>query len=64
MGFPILGDNIYGSAPRHGGPGLHLHAREIAVPLYKKRPPVKAAAPVPAHMREQLAQCGWRAETA
>ena len=26
-GWPILGDPIYGSAPRFGGPGLHLHAR-------------------------------------
>ena len=59
LGFPILGDNIYGSAPRHGGPGLHLHAREISVPLYKNRPPVKVTAPVPPHMRERLAACGW-----
>jgi tRNA pseudouridine32 synthase/23S rRNA pseudouridine746 synthase len=58
-GFPILGDTIYGSAPRHGGPGLHLQARAIAVPLYKNRPPVTAAAPVPPHMRERLIACGW-----
>jgi tRNA pseudouridine32 synthase / 23S rRNA pseudouridine746 synthase len=25
-GWPILGDAIYGSAPRFRGPGLHLHA--------------------------------------
>ncbi len=36
-GWPILGDGIYGHAPRHGGPPLHLHAREVAVPLYKNR---------------------------
>ena len=41
LGFPILGDNIYGNAPRHGGPGMHLHAREIVVPLYKNKPPIK-----------------------
>ncbi len=29
MGWPILGDTIYGTAPRTGGPMLHLHAREI-----------------------------------
>src|SRR5208282_2908868 len=29
MGWPILGDAIYGTAPRSGGPMLHLHAREI-----------------------------------
>src|SRR5262249_34189314 len=36
-GFPIVGDTIYGSAPRTGGPPLHLHSREIIVPLYKNR---------------------------
>ena len=59
MGWPILGDDIYGNAPRKGGPGLHLHAREIVVPLYKNRPPIRVTAPVPAHMRERLMACGW-----
>lgn len=63
-GFPILGDNIYGSAPRAGGPGLHLLAREIVVPLYRNKPPVKATASVPPHMKERLAACGWKEETA
>jgi tRNA pseudouridine32 synthase / 23S rRNA pseudouridine746 synthase len=65
-GFPILGDNIYGKAPRHGrgakdfgGPGMHLHAREIVVPLYKNKPPIKVTAPVPPHMKERLKACGW-----
>jgi tRNA pseudouridine32 synthase/23S rRNA pseudouridine746 synthase len=58
-GFPVLGDNIYGSAPRFGGPGLHLQAREIVVPLYKNRPPIKVSAPVPPHMKECLKACGW-----
>ena len=62
MGWPIVGDAIYGNAPRSGGPGLHLHAREIAVPLYKNRAPIRVTAPVPAHMRERLAACGWRKE--
>jgi tRNA pseudouridine32 synthase / 23S rRNA pseudouridine746 synthase len=62
MGWPILGDAIYGTAPRTGGPPLHLHAREIIVPLYKNRPPIHVVAPVPTHMREQLAQCGWSGE--
>jgi len=62
MGWPILGDAIYGNAPRHGGPILHLHAREIVVPLYKNRPPVRVTAPVPAHMREALTACGWKDE--
>jgi tRNA pseudouridine32 synthase/23S rRNA pseudouridine746 synthase len=58
-GFPVLGDNIYGSAPRFSGPGLHLHAREIMVPLYKNKPPIKVSAPVPPHMKERLKACGW-----
>jgi tRNA pseudouridine32 synthase/23S rRNA pseudouridine746 synthase len=59
MGWPIVGDAIYGSAPREGGPTLHLHAREISVPLSKNKPPVQVTAPVPEHMRERLQQCGW-----
>ncbi|MGC1776435.1 MAG: RNA pseudouridine synthase [Xanthobacteraceae bacterium] len=59
MGWPVLGDGIYGHAPRHGGPPLHLHARQVAVPLYKNRPPICVCAPVPAHMREMLLACGW-----
>ena len=51
MGWPILGDNIYGRAPRMGGPPLHLHSREIVVPISKNKPPVKITAPVPAHMQ-------------
>jgi tRNA pseudouridine32 synthase / 23S rRNA pseudouridine746 synthase len=59
MGWPILGDNIYGSAPRLGGPPLHLHSREVLVPISKNKPPVKVIAPVPPHMRAALSQCGW-----
>jgi len=62
MGWPIVGDNIYGSAPRQGGPPLHLHAREVVVPISKNKPPVKVTAPVPAHMRELLVACGWTGE--
>jgi tRNA pseudouridine32 synthase/23S rRNA pseudouridine746 synthase len=60
MGWPILGDSVYGTAPRAGGPGLHLHAREIVVPLYKNRAPIKVIAPVPPHMQSALRACGWR----
>jgi tRNA pseudouridine32 synthase / 23S rRNA pseudouridine746 synthase len=59
MGWPVVGDGIYGTAPRTGGPPLHLHAREVVVPLYPKREPVQVVAPVPAHMREALTACGW-----
>ena len=62
LGWPVLGDAIYGNAPRTGGPVLHLHAREIVVPLYKNRAPIHITAPAPAHMRERLAQCGWHGE--
>ena len=62
MGWPILGDTIYGTAPRTGGPGLQLHAREIVVPLYKNRAPIRVSAPVPPHMRERLSACGWQGE--
>jgi tRNA pseudouridine32 synthase/23S rRNA pseudouridine746 synthase len=62
MGWPILGDNIYGTGPRFGGPGLHLHAREIVIPLTKNREPVRVVAPVPAHMRNALRACGFSGE--
>jgi tRNA pseudouridine32 synthase / 23S rRNA pseudouridine746 synthase len=62
MGWPVVGDNIYGTAPRTGGPGLQLHSREIVVPLYKNRAPIRVMAPVPLHMHERLAACGWEGE--
>jgi tRNA pseudouridine32 synthase/23S rRNA pseudouridine746 synthase len=62
MGWPILGDAIYGRAPRSGGPPLHLHAREIIVPLYKNRAPIAVTAPVPPHMRARLEATGWNGE--
>ena len=61
-GFPIVGDAIYGSAPRSGGPAQHLHARDVTVPISKNKPPVKVTAPVPPHMRELLSACGWKGE--
>jgi tRNA pseudouridine32 synthase/23S rRNA pseudouridine746 synthase len=38
---------------------MHLHAREVTVPLSKNKAPVRVVAPVPTHMRERLAACGW-----
>jgi tRNA pseudouridine32 synthase/23S rRNA pseudouridine746 synthase len=61
-GFPIVGDTIYGNAPRVGGPPLHLHSREIVVPLYKNREPITVTAPVPLAMQERLYACGWQGE--
>jgi tRNA pseudouridine32 synthase / 23S rRNA pseudouridine746 synthase len=59
MGFPVVGDNIYGTAPRSVGAPLHLHSREVVVPLYKNKDAIAVTAPVPAHMRERLMACGW-----
>jgi tRNA pseudouridine32 synthase/23S rRNA pseudouridine746 synthase len=63
MGWPIIGDNIYGTAPRFGGPALELHAREVVVPISKNKEPVRVGAPVPPHMQRWLAPCGWTLET-
>ncbi|HET8918569.1 MAG TPA: RNA pseudouridine synthase [Xanthobacteraceae bacterium] len=71
MGWPIFGDAIYGTASRKDGrkdgpqdrPILHLHAREVVLPLYKNRAPIRVVAPVPAHTRAALTQCGWRDES-
>jgi tRNA pseudouridine32 synthase / 23S rRNA pseudouridine746 synthase len=63
MGWPIVGDSVYGTAPRLGGASLHLHAREIVVPLYKNRAPIRVAASPPPHMHELLRACGWSGAT-
>ena len=62
MGWPIVGDDDLRQRRRaHGGPVLQLHAREIVVPLYKNREPIRVTAPVPPHMRERLARADGRA---
>jgi tRNA pseudouridine32 synthase / 23S rRNA pseudouridine746 synthase len=61
-GWPIVGDNIYGNGPRFGEPVQHLHARGVAIPIAKNRPPVRITAPIPPHMRERLRACGWNGE--
>jgi tRNA pseudouridine32 synthase/23S rRNA pseudouridine746 synthase len=53
MGFPILGDAIYGAAPT-GGERLHLHAKAIEIPLYKNKEPLKVEAPLPQHMQARV----------
>ena len=57
LGWPILGDPIYGGG-RGGSVPLQLLARAIAVPLYKNRDPIVVEAPVPPHMREALGALG------
>jgi tRNA pseudouridine32 synthase / 23S rRNA pseudouridine746 synthase len=61
-GWPIVGDDIYGMAPRFSAPPQLLHAREVVVPISKNKAPVRVAAPVPAHMRDWLLACGWDGE--
>jgi tRNA pseudouridine32 synthase/23S rRNA pseudouridine746 synthase len=63
MGWPILGDPIYGSGRREGSPPLHLHARAIVIPMQDSKAPVRAEAPAPAHMLDAMAACGWRNES-
>jgi tRNA pseudouridine32 synthase/23S rRNA pseudouridine746 synthase len=62
MGYPIVGDNIYGNGPRFGEPRLHLHSREIVIPMSRNKEPVRVAAPAPEHMWEGLRACGWKVE--
>ena len=57
MGWPILGDPIYGVAEDPSAV-LHLHARAVTIPLAAKGDPVVVEAPWPAHMAEALAACG------
>ncbi len=59
LGHPIVGDGVYGGDPaRAVDRRLHLHARRVVVPLYRKKPPVDVEAPVPEHMARLLARLG------
>lgn len=58
IGCPLLGEPFYGPERRPPG-NLHLLARRVAFRLSLDRAPVAAEAPVPAHMREAFAACGW-----
>jgi tRNA pseudouridine32 synthase / 23S rRNA pseudouridine746 synthase len=62
MGWPIVGDNIYGNGPRFGEPRLHLHSREIVIPISRNKDPVRVTAPAPPHMRDRLRACDWMGE--
>jgi RluA family pseudouridine synthase len=52
LGAPILGDAMYGGG---AAGGLHLLAREIALPLDRA---LRVTAPVPEHMRAAVTACG------
>ncbi len=58
MGWPIVGDPIYGAGAPEGGKTLHLHARSVVIPLSANREPIRVAAPPPAHMAGPLAALG------
>lgn len=62
LGWPIVGDPIYGAGSRTNGPQLHLHARSIIAPLSKNKEAVRVAAPPPDHMLAHLTSCNWRQE--
>jgi tRNA pseudouridine32 synthase/23S rRNA pseudouridine746 synthase len=59
MGFPIVGDQVYGDAPRSAEPTLALHARSVVVPYAKTAAPVSTQAPPPPGLAARLACCGW-----
>lgn len=52
MGFPILGDAIYGERDPRDPPYLHLHARSVTIPYHQKKPPIHVVAPLPKHIVE------------
>lgn len=54
MGWPLLGDYVYGRPNPQGFP-MHLHARRVVVPLYPLRHAIEVEAPVPPHIEARLA---------
>ncbi len=62
LGWPIVGDPIYGSGRAGSEPALQLHAREVIVPIQKNKEPVRVTAPAPDHMLHRLKACGWAGE--
>lgn len=58
LGFPVVGDPIYGSLPAPSEP-LMLQARAVSIPLEAGKPPVAVTAPPPHHMTAALQACGW-----
>ena len=63
LGFPVLGDWIYGSAPaaprRPSDSALYLHARAVTIPYDGTKPAIRAEAAPPPHMRAPLAALGY-----
>jgi RluA family pseudouridine synthase len=66
LGFPVLGDWIYGRSPAARRPpdaALHLHARAIAVPYDPNAPAIRAEAAPPPHMQAPLSALGYDPHT-
>jgi RluA family pseudouridine synthase len=57
LGCPIVGDKVYGRMPPMEP--LMLHARAVTLPLHAKRDPIRVRAPIPEHMHDDLAGCGF-----
>lgn len=57
-GFPIVGDDVYGGAPRFTGPGLMLHAWRIELPYDPKKPMIEAVAKTPKAFRAFAREVG------
>ena len=62
MGWPILGDAIYGTAPRSGGPACICMPAKSSCRSTRTARRSASRAPVPPHMRERLLACGWPGE--
>ncbi len=69
MGWPIVGDDIRHAGkftppaqrkthPRFGEPRLHLHSREIVIPISRNKDPVRVTAPAPAICMSGLGPAG------
>lgn len=63
IGCPIVGDRVYGQGTADLlSPYLHLLARSIELPLYPKKDPIVAVAPVPANLVKLFALAGMKPE--
>ncbi len=62
LGCPLLGDTLYGPPGATDlAAGLMLHARQLTIPYYAERAPVRVEAPPPPHMLARLAALGFSA---
>lgn len=57
MGWPIIGDSLYGTQHPQG---LHLLARSLVLPF---TPPLSVTAPPRAGMTAALKACGWQSDS-